>query len=317
MSRRGLFLFAAMSVIWGVPYLFIRIAVHEVPPSVLVFTRTLAAAGILLPIALARGQVRGQLPAMWKRWRALLAFAAVEIIVPWIALTSAKQRITSALAGLLVSAVPLVGVVIVTALGDRQHLGLVSLSGLALGLLGVVAIVGLDLHASDALALVEMGLVAIGYALGPVILSRYLAGLPSVAVMGTALGVAALVYAPLAIAQWPHTTVHGDAVLAIAVLAVLCTAIAFLLFSALIAEVGPVRATVITYVNPAVAALLGFAVLQEPLTWGMGVGFVLVLAGSTLATRRPPGAVEGSAERVLPEPAAPARPPEPAAGRSV
>lgn len=282
MTRRGLALFVAMSVIWGIPYLFIRIAVGELNPAVLVFARTGSAALILVPIALARNELRG----LARSWLPLLVFAAVEMGIPWLALATAEQHISSSLAGLLLSAVPLVGVVIATSLGNREHLGAASLTGLLMGLVGVAAIVGFDLHASGSVALVEMGVVAVGYAVGPVILSRYLAQLPSVGVMAVALSACALAYTPVAIAQWPRSVPGAEVIASVAVLAVLCTAVAFLLFFALIAEIGPVRATVITYINPAVAAVLGIAILHESFTLGMAVGFVLVIAGSVLATRK-------------------------------
>ena len=282
MTRRGLLLFAAMCAIWGIPYLLIRVAVSEISPAMLVFLRTGVAALILAPIVLTRGGV-GEIG---RRWVPLLAFAAVEIALPWFFLGSAEQHITSALAGLLLSAVPLVGVVIATALGNREHLAPASLSGLLLGLVGVGLIVGFDLRASNATALVEMAVVVLGYAVGPVILIRYLTGIRSVNVIGVSLAVCAIAYAPVAALQWPHSLPSLAAVGAVGVLAVVCTAIAFLLFFALIAEIGPVRATVITYVNPAVAAILGVTVLHENVTLGMGLGFALVLSGSTLATRR-------------------------------
>jgi drug/metabolite transporter (DMT)-like permease len=150
----------------------------------------------------------------------------------------------------------------------------------------VALIVGYDLGAADATALVEIGLVVIGYAAGPAILSRYLTGVPAVTVNAAALALCAIAYAPVAALQWPSAMPSLSVIGAVVVLAVVCTAIAFLLFFALIAEVGPVRATVITYVNPAVAAILGVAVLHESFTLGMGLGFALVLVGSILATRR-------------------------------
>jgi len=286
MTRRSLLLFIAMSVIWGLPYLFIRIAVSDLSPVVLVFARTAIGALILLPIVIARGELRGLL----KSWLPLLALAAVEIGMPWYMLASAEQRISSSLAGLLVAAVPLVGVVIATALGNREHLGLASISGLLLGVAGVAgvaAIVGFDLRASDWLALVEMGLVVVAYAVGPVIISRYLSDQPSMGVIGVSLAACAIVYAPLAAVQWPRSIPPVDTIVSVAVLAFVCTALAFVLFFALIAEIGPVRATVITYINPAVAAVLGVFVLHESFSAGMGVGFVLVIFGSVLATRRP------------------------------
>jgi drug/metabolite transporter (DMT)-like permease len=282
-TRRSLLLFIAMSVIWGLPYLFIRIAVSDLSPVVLVFARTAIGALILLPIVVVRGELRG----LFKSWLPLLVFAAVEIGIPWVMLAGAEQRITSSLAGLLVSAVPLVGVVIATSLGNREHLGAASLGGLLLGVAGVAAIVGFDLRASDWLALVQMAVVVVAYAVGPVIVSRYLNGLPSMAVIAVSLAAAAIVYLPFAAMQWPRSIPPTDTIVSVAVLAVVCTALAFVLFFALIAAIGPVRATVITYINPAVAALLGVVVLHESFTAGMAVGFVLVIAGSVLATRRP------------------------------
>ena len=271
-----------MCVIWGIPYFLIRVAVAELPPAALVFFRTAAAALILLPIVFTHGGLK----PLAGKWVPLIVFTAVEMAVPWFGLTSAEQQLTSALAGLLVSAVPLVGVVIVTAMGNREHLAVASLAGLLLGLVGVALIVGFDVRASNALALGEMVIVVIGYAAGPIILSRYLTGVPSVTVIGVAVALCAIAYAPVAAFQWPHQVPSPQVIGAVAALAVVCTAIAFLVFFALIAEIGPVRSTVITYVNPAVAAVVGVAVLRENLSPGMAIGFVLVLAGSVLATRR-------------------------------
>ena len=275
-----------MCVIWGIPYLFIRVSVSEISPAALVFFRTTVAALIFLPFVLSRGglaSVRG-------RWVPLLLFAGLEVFMPWILLSSAEQHISSALAGLLISTVPLFGVVIAAVLGNREHLRLTSLSGLLVGLVGVALLVGLDLGGSDPISLLEMAGVAFGYALGPAILARYLTAVPSVTVNGLALAICAVAYAPLAAFHWPHAVPSPAVIGSIAVLALVCTALAFLLFFALIREIGPVRSTVITYINPAVAAVLGVAVLHESLTVGMGAGFVMVLAGSVLSTWRRPGA---------------------------
>ncbi len=282
MTRRALLLFITLSVIWGIPYLFIRIAVADLSPVMLVFARTGIATLVLLPIALSRGDLRG----LSKSWLPLMAFAAVEIGIPWVLISHAEQSISSSLAGLLVAAVPLAGVVIATALGNREHLGPASIAGLLLGIAGVGAIVGFDLRASSWVALVEMAVVVVCYAGGPAILSRYLSGLPSVGVTAASLTVCAIVYAPVAALQWPHSVPPISVLISVAVLAVVCTSVGFLLFFALIAEIGPVRSTVITYVNPAVAAVLGVLVLHENFTFGMAVGFVLVIIGSALATYR-------------------------------
>ncbi len=282
-TRRGLLLFAAMSVIWGVPYLLIRVAVAEMSPPVLVFARTGLGAAILLPVALLRVDLR---PVV-RRWRWVVAFALVEIAVPWVLLSSAEQRISSSLAGLLVAGVPLVGAATAVIIGGADRLGRRQLSGLLIGFAGVAAIVGGDFQAESVLAIVQVAIVVVCYAVGPFILARRLAGVSSIGVMALALSLTALLYAPVAVVQWPSSTPSGAALASIAILGVVCTAAAFLLFAALIGEVGPVRATVITYVNPAVAAVLGVLVLGETLTAPMLVGFGLAIVGSTLATRRP------------------------------
>ena len=270
-----------MCVIWGVPYLLIRVAVREITPATLVFLRTTGSTLLLLPLAAGRGELRSLLP----RWRPLLAFAAVEIAVPWILLSSAERRVTSSLAALLLAATPFVGVALATATGgerfDRRRL-----AGLLVGLAGVAAIVGLDIGRTSGIGLIEMAGVVIGYAVGPWILHRYLDGLPSLGVIAASLGLTAVVYAPIAAFQLPSSLPSGRVIASIVTLAVVCTAVGFVVFFELIVEGGPVRSNLITYVNPAVAALLGVLVLSERFTVGMGVGFALVLVGSVFAAAR-------------------------------
>jgi drug/metabolite transporter (DMT)-like permease len=220
-----------------------------------------------------------------QRWRWVVAFAVVEVGVPWVLLGNAEQHVTSSLAGLLVAGVPLVGTVVAASTGSRDHLGRRGLLGLMVGLVGVAAVVGSNVGASDPAAFLEMALVVVGYAVGPAILARRLGGLPSVVVMALSLSLCALVYAPIAAAQRPAVVPSTGAVASIAILGVVCTAVAFVLFSALIAEIGPVRATVITYINPAVASVLGVLVLHESFTVWMAIGLALVILGSILATR--------------------------------
>jgi len=290
MNRRGVLLFAAMCVIWGIPYLMIRVAVRELAPVTLVFLRTVIAALLLTPVAAYRNELRPLLG----RWRPLLAYTAVEVAIPWVLLARAETKLTSSLTGLLIAAVPLVGALVVTLTGDRERLGARRWVGLLVGIGGVAALVGLDVGQVDALAVVEIGLVAVGYAVGPIILSRTMADLPSFGVVAASLFLTALVYLPLAALRWPSKLPSAHVIESVLGLALVCTALAFLLFFALIAEVGPVRATVITYINPAVAAVLGVTLLSEHLTAGMLVGFALVLAGCVLAT--------GRAAEAIPEP---------------
>jgi len=287
MTRRGALLFAAMCVIWGIPYLMIRVAVRELAPVTLVFLRTGIAALLLAPVAVFRGELRPLLA----RWRPLLAYTAVEVAIPWVLLARAETKLTSSLTGLLIAAVPLVSAVVVSLTGERERLGGRRWTGLLVGIGGVAALVGLDVGQVDVVALIEIGLVAVGYAIGPIILVRYLVDLPALAVVAVSLVLTALVYAPLAAAHWPSKRPSAHALESVVGLATICTALAFLVFFALIAEVGPARASVITYINPAVAALLGISLLSERLTIGMVIGFALVLGGCALATGKNPDVV--------------------------
>jgi drug/metabolite transporter (DMT)-like permease len=273
-----------MAVIWGIPYLFIKVAVEDLSPAAVVFGRTALAALLLVPIAAARGMLRPLLP----RWRWLLAFAAFEVAAPFLLLTYAEQRISSSLTGLLVAAVPLLGLMFGRLMGLADPIDARRLLGLIVGVLGVGVLVGVDLHADSWTAAVAVLFAAAGYAIGPIVADQRLAGLPSLGVSAVAMGVTAVAYLPFALLTRPADlrSALASSWWAVAVLGIVCSAFAFLVFFALIAEVGPTRATVITYVNPAVALLLGVLILGEPLTLGLLIGFPLVLLGSALATRR-------------------------------
>lgn len=283
MSRKGWLLFISLCVIWGIPYLFIRIAVRELPPPAFILLRTAPAALLLLPFALRRGEIR----RVVRSWRWVLVYTAVELGVPWLLISHAEERISSSLTGLLIASVPLIGAVAYRAFGVADHFGVRRLTGLLVGFAGVSALVGLDISRSDALGIVETIGVAFCYAMGPLVVSRRLNHLPSIGVITASLVVTAVLYAPAGALTLP-ASLSAETIVSVAVLAVVCTVLAFLLFFALIREVGPARTTVITYVNPLVAVLLGVALLGEPFTPGIAVGMPLILAGSVLATSRSP-----------------------------
>jgi len=287
-----------MCLIWGIPYLLIKVAVSDISPVTLVFFRTVIGALILVPIALARGNLAPALP----HWRWIALYTAVEVALPWFLVSDAELRLSSSLTALLIAATPFVGVVLGRLTGSDDRFDVRRLSGLVVGFVGVAVLVGLNVSVRDLGAAGEIGLVAICYAIGPLIISRKLTDVPPIGVVAMSLVLPAIVYAPLGLTHLPAAMPPPQVLLALGLLGVVCTALAFLLFFALIAEVGPVRATVITYVNPAVALALGVALLGEPLTIGAGVGFALILAGLFLATRRakrasPP--VERSAEPLV------------------
>jgi len=292
-TRRGLLLFIAMCVIWGMPYLLILVAVRELSPAVLVLARTTLAAALLLPLAAWRGELR----SLAGHWPPLLAFAAIEIAIPWVLLGAAEQHVSSSLTALVIAGVPLVATVLALTTGTRERPAPVNVVGLGIGVAGVAAIVGLNVDGAP-LPFLALAVVAVCYAVGPAILQRWLSGLPAMGVIAASLAVTAVAYVPIAAFSLPSEMPSAKALGSVVGLAVVCTAIAFVCFFALIAEVGPVRATVITYVNPAVAAVLGVVILDEHLTPAMLAGFALVLVGSALATRAAAPELEPAAERV-------------------
>ena len=280
MTRRGWLLFSALSLFWGIPYLFIRVAVTELDPLMVAFGRTFLGALLLLPLAIRRGLLRPLLP----HWKWILAYSVIEIVVPWLMLGHAETRLTSSTTGLFISVVPLIAAIILTALG-RDHFDRRRVIGLLLGFAGAAVLVGVNVRFDDLIAVGALLVVTIGYAIGPIIISRQLSDLPPIGVITASLIIAAVVYAPFAIVLRP-ASVSQAAIGSVVVLAVVCTAAAFLVMFALIAEAGPARMTLITYVNPAVAIALGALILDEPITTGLVLGFPLIIVGSILGTWR-------------------------------
>ena len=284
MSRRGWVLFVAMAVIWGVPYLLIKVAVDDFPPVVLVFLRCAIGAVLLLPWTLARGHLGA---ALRQHWRALLVFTVLEMTAPWLLLSWAEQDLSSSLTGLLVAGVPFVAALTARLAGEDDRLSRVRIAGMLLGVVGIALLLGLDIGGGQWTAIGAVVLVVIGYATAPMVISRKLPDVPGVTASAFALVVTAVVYAPFAVPQLGDAThASGTAWLAVIGLGTVCTALALALFFALIREAGPQRALVITFVNPAVAVLLGVLLLDEPFTLGIALGLPLVLAGCVLATRR-------------------------------
>ncbi|MEX0848485.1 MAG: EamA family transporter [Ilumatobacteraceae bacterium] len=284
MSRRGWVLFWVLALIWGMPYFFISVAVDELEPAFVVFGRTALAALVLLAIAGRAGELR---PAL-REWRWVAIFAIIEMAIPWILLTTAEQHIASGLAALIISSVPIFGALTAFALGDRSALRPARLAGIGLGVAGVALLVGNDLTGDGAppwSSIAFVIVVCVCYGTAPFIISRKLADVPALGVIAISLSIVAVLYLPFAAASLPTTAPSAGAVASVVVLALVCTAVAFVVFFRLIDEVGAARASVITFVNPFVAVALGAAFLDEQLELAIAVGFVLVLGGCWLATR--------------------------------
>lgn len=270
-----------MSVIWGIPYLLIKVAVEKVSVPVLVLVRTAVGALVLIPLTLSR--------AMWTpviaHWKPVAGFAFFEIIAAWLLLTNAERHISSSLTGLLIAASPIVAALLDRLTGGEHRLTPLRLAGLGVGIAGVAVLAGPALTGGSAWPVTQVLMVAVCYAIAPLIAARYLGDVQALPLTAACLGLAAIVYAGPAAATWPEEVPSPRVLVALALLAVICTALAFIVFFALIREVGAARALVFTYVNPAVALAAGVIVLNEPLTPWHLLGLALILTGSVLATR--------------------------------
>lgn len=294
MTKRGWVLFVAMSFIWGIPYLLIRVAVRQLEPAMVVFGRTSIAAVVLLVLAQRSDAIR---PAL-RHWRPVLAFAIIEMAIPWILLASAEQHLASGLTGLIIATVPIVGAITAFLLGDRSALRPARVVGIVIGFSGVAFLVGNDLHGDSAppwWSIAMVLVVCVCYGSAPFIVQRKLADVPSFGVIALSLATVAIIYAPIAGVTVAHNHPTTKSVLAVITLALVCTGLAFVVFFKLLDEIGPARAPLITFANPVVAVALGAILLDEEVTFATLVGFVLVMTGCWLATRRSPtsvGAIE-------------------------
>lgn len=287
MSRKALGLFLIVGVIWGTPYFFIEIALEHFDTTSLVFARVFLGALILMPIVISRGMMKATL----KAWPAVVAFASFEMVGPWFLIPEAQKDISSSLASLLITTVPFIAAFAVGLLGDRSAWHPLTVLGLLIGLAGVISLVGIDAFSGvTPLAPIFMMLAAaVGYAVAPIIANRMPHEVPTLGVIAVSLTIVSAVYAPFAAFSLPRDISEGppwQAWAALVVLGAICSALAFVIFFALIREIGPARASLITYVNLAVAAVLGVVFLAEPITTGILVGFPLVVLGSYLASRQ-------------------------------
>jgi drug/metabolite transporter (DMT)-like permease len=283
-------MFAAMSLVWGMPYLFIKIAVDEgLSPAFVSWSRVVLAAAVLCALAYKADLLRH----LKGRYRWLALYALVEITIPFPLIAWGEQRIDSSLAAIIIAAAPLLVAVLAIRFDHSERVTGIRLAGLLIGFAGVIALVGIDVagRSDELLGALAVLLAALGYAIGPMTLRRHLADLDPRATMGVSLAMAAVLLTPLTAATLPSEPLSADAWIAVVVLGLVCTAAAFVIFGSLIAEVGAGKALVITYVNPVVALALGIAILDETPGIGAIVGLLLILAGSWLSTdgRLPPG----------------------------
>ncbi len=283
MTRKGWLLFCAISVFWGIPYLFIKIAVQELDPTVVVFARVGIAAAVLLPVA----AHRRALQQIGRRWFTIALLSLVQIVGPFLLISYGEQHITSSLTSLLIASEPLLVALFALWLDANERVSGLRLVGLFIGMGGVVTLLGFDVG-GDEQKLLGAGFVLLataGYAVSALLVKRpTIAALPNLAVVAVECAVATIVLSPLALTRLPSRTPSLEVILSLLVLGLICTALAYLTFFALLAEVGASRGTVFTYVNPVVSVLLGVLLLSEPFGIVTIVGFLLIVIGSWLST---------------------------------
>jgi len=287
MSRRNLILFLLSGFLWGIPYLFIRVAVDPQDgfhPALVVLGRVVIGALILIPIAIYDKTFFTAL----KNWRYIAVYALFEMVGPWILIGTAEQKISSGLAGLLVSSVPFFSTLIASRYGDKSVWQPKRLFGIAIGFLGVFLLVGIEslTGSSDPLSILMVIAASIGYAFAVIYITRKMPDGSGVAINGIAMAMTAVFYSPALFFLLPDRAVSTEAIYSLIALGVFSTGIAFAIFFAVMAEIGPTRASLVTYMNTAFAVILGVIILNEPLTLGIIVGLPLVLIGSYLASRR-------------------------------
>jgi drug/metabolite transporter (DMT)-like permease len=288
MSRRGWGLFVLVGFLWGVPYLFIKVAVdpdNGFSPAIVVCLRTVIGAAILIPIAIHRKQIGGA----FKGIKYVIAYAFLEMIGPWILVGTAEQKISSGLAGLLIASVPIWATIFASMQGDKTVWHRTRLMGIIVGFIGLVAVVGIESikGSTDFLAIGMVLLAALGYSYAVMMVQTALPNVSGIAINGVAMAMTAIFYLPFTIKQWPTHHISANAIWAIIGLGVLSTGAAFVAFFKLIAIIGVARGSLVTYLNTAFAVVLGVVILNEPLTTGMLIGLPLVLIGSYFASRKP------------------------------
>lgn len=287
-SRRGLILFLLTGVFWGLPYFFIAIALDSFSTPTIVFARTFIGALILVPYAIMTGAAKKVL----KAWPYVLLFAALEMVGPWYLITEAEKYISSGLAGLLISTVPFFAVAILALVfKDRTALKPIPLAGMVIGFLGVIALVGIDsfLGHVEPLWIGAVVLAAVGYAIAPIMANNKMTDVPTSGVIGFSMAIVAAIYAIPAAFEIPAEIAAQPPIegwIALLVLGLICSALAFVLFFELIREIGPVKASLITYVNTAVALLLGTLFLSEPVTPGLLIGIPMITLGLYLSAKK-------------------------------
>lgn len=285
MSKKGWALFALVGLLWGVPYMFMKIAVEELSTPVIVFSRLLIGAVVLIPIALHQKSIR---PAL-AYWRYIALYAILEMVIPWSLITNAQKDLSSGVVALLVATVPIWATLFAHHTGDSTAAHRTRIFGIAIGLVGIAFLVGLETlnDFGNIRVLIQVLIAAASYAYAVNMITRKTPGISGIAINGLAMVLSSVLFAPFAFAHLPTEAPSSNAILATIGLGIICTAIAFWVFFIVLDEIGAARASLVVYPNTAVAVILGIFLLDEKLTLAIAIGLPLVLLGSYFASRKP------------------------------
>jgi drug/metabolite transporter (DMT)-like permease len=289
MSKRGWLLFALIGILWGVPYLFMKVAVEELSIAVIVFARLAIGATLLMVIALRQRALVNLRPYV----KYILFYAVLEMVIPWTLITNAQRELSSGVVALLVATVPIWATLFAHHTGDSTAAHRTRIAGISIGLLGIILIVGIESFSDfgNAFSLIQVLIASASYAWAVNMVTRKVHGVSGVAINGIAMLAAAILFAPFALINAPKATPSLSVILATIGLGILCSGIAFWVFFIVLEEIGPARASLVVYPNTAVAVLLGIALLGEPITLAIMIGLPLVLIGSYFASRKPTNAI--------------------------
>jgi drug/metabolite transporter (DMT)-like permease len=275
---------SVLAALWGASYMFIKVALDDVSPIIVVWVRLVLAALVLLPIAYRRGALRSLRPHL----PVVAVLSVIQVLGPFLLITFGEKHIASALAGILVASAPIFTALLAFRF-DREELATGwRLVGVLVGIVGVALLFGVDLTGESAALLggLMVLLASLGYAIGPLEMKRRMTGVPPVATAAATMTFAALLLTPAVPFAWPNHAPGVDTVASLLVLGAGGTGIAFLIFYTLIAEVGPGRATVVAYIAPGFSVVYGVTLLGESFTAGTAAGLIFILAGSWLAARK-------------------------------
>ena len=285
MSRKGWLLFSLVGLLWGIPYLLMKVAVEELSTPMIVFSRLLIGAALLIPLAMREGSLKQALPY----WRYILLYAVLEMVIPWSLITSSQRDLSSGVVALLVATVPIWATLFAHQTGDSTAAHRIRIIGIVIGLIGISLIVGIESFSDfgNFGALAQVLIASVSYAWAVNMITRKAPGVSGLAINGIAMTISSLIFAPFAFMSRPESMPSLDVTLATLGLGILCSGMAFWIFFLVLAEIGPARASLVVYPNTAVAVVLGIIILSEPITLAIVIGLPLVLIGSYFASRRP------------------------------